>query len=112
MVDEPIENRHFDNFQQYKEYIFNNLSQFDRTFKPYKKWEHVKLSDIEPCHNCEIQKERINNRHLHMLSSGSGAELVEKCRQCADVNLWRIDCAEKLEWYEDRDEKLNSELED
>lgn len=79
---------------------------FDKAFHPEQKWQHIKLSDCSPCKDCEAQKERIDNRYLHMMSMGSDDHLVEQCRHCIKHILWVMDCVQKLKWYEGHDERL------
>ena len=76
------------------------------TFHPWKKWRNVRLTDILPCKNCDVCKERINNRYVYMMSEGSDEELDEKCEHCIEYKLWVMECIEKLKWYEEKDERL------
>lgn len=84
------------------------LSKFDKIFRPWKKWENVKLTDECPCLKCDITKQRIDNCYYYMMSSGAEEELTEKCEHCIDKTIWTVDCLQKLQWYEDHDERLKS----
>mgnify|MGYP003297318038 CR=1 FL=1 len=58
-------------YKTYREDTSKRLNGFDRAFKPWKKWQNVKLSDICPCNNCEISKE-LEARQYEIQMSGSG----------------------------------------
>lgn len=53
------------------------LSQFDRAFKPWKKWQSVKLSNICPCDTCDVEKEYMARRYEFMMSEGADGELAK-----------------------------------
>lgn len=94
------------NYQEYRKDTFKRLNQFDMTFKPWKKWENVKLSDMCPCNTCEVHKELRARQYEVQMSGGLQEEITEPCGHCIDSVLWKIECIEKLAWYEDKDEKL------
>ena len=85
------------------------FSNFDATFRPWKRLVDKKVSDMNPCMKCDIHKEWMN-RAIY----GSPAEREEaviegtggKCKGCIDKVLWEADCFTKLKWYEDNDECL------
>ena len=87
-------------YKTYRKENVKTLSQFSRTFKPWKKWQNVKLTDICPCNTCEVQKERTDRRYEFMMSAGADEHLVEKCKHCIDHINWNVECIEKLKWYE------------
>lgn len=93
-------------YKTYRKDTFERFNQFDRTFKPSKKWQDVKLSDICPCNTCYVHKEYIDRRYEFMMSEGADEELVKKCKHCIDDTLWAMECIEKLKWYEEHDERL------
>lgn len=43
-------------FKTYQENTYGKASRFDRVFKPWIKWQNVKLSDMCPCNTCEVSK--------------------------------------------------------
>lgn len=94
-------------YKSFREDNFSKMSKFDFTFHPWKKWRNVKLTDICPCKNCEYYKERIDNCYVYMMSEGSDEELNKKCEHCIEHTLWTMECIEKLQWYEEKDERLN-----
>ena len=96
-------------YKTYRINTFKKLDQFNRTFKPWKKWQDIKLTGMSPCKDCDVYKERIDNRYLYMMSEGSDKELVKRCRHCLEHTLWAMECIEKLKWYEERDERLQNE---
>lgn len=87
-------------YKTYREENVKKLSQFDRAFKPWKKWQNVKLSDVCPCDTCDVEKEYMARRYEFMMSEGAEGELAEKCRHCIDATSWQRECIEKLKWYE------------
>ena len=94
------------NWGKYKEEAFKNVNSFNRTFKPWKKWQDVKLSDIFPCSTCEVYKELIARQYEVQMSGGLQEEIMEPCEHCLEVTLWQMECGQKLAWYEDNDERL------
>ena len=82
------------------------FSNFDKTFRPWKKWENKSLIAENPCNNCEVHKEFIENRYFYMMSGGSDEELAEQCKHCVKHITWTMDCIQKLKWYEEQDERL------
>ena len=95
-------------YKTYRKDTFERLNQFDMTFKPWKKWQNVKLSDICPCNTCEVNKELKARQYEVQMSGGLQEEIMQPCGHCMDVTLWRLECLEKLGWYEDNDERLKT----
>lgn len=93
-------------YKTYRKETFARVNQFDRTFKPWKKWQDVRLSDISPCSTCEVNKELIARQYEVQMSSGLQEEITKPCEHCIDSILWKMECIEKLAWYEDNDERL------
>lgn len=92
-------------WETYKKDI-ENINDFDRAFKPWNKWQYVKLSEISPCKDCKIQKEYIDRRYEFMMN-GADAELYEEnCKHCVKRYDWIMDCINKLRWYESNDLRL------
>ena len=87
-------------YKSYRKENFEKLSQFNRTFMPWKKWQNVKLSDLCPCDTCDVQKECMDRRYEFMMSEGADEELTKKCLRCVDALNWQMECIEKLRWYE------------
>lgn len=87
-------------YKTYREENVKNLSQFDRAFKPWKKWQNVKLSDVCPCDTCDVEKERMARKYEFMMSEGADKKLAKKCLCCIDALNWQMECIEKLRWYE------------
>ena len=97
--------------RDYKTYFketHKRLSAFAIAFKPWKKWENVKLTDICPCHTCEVSKELRARQYEVQMSGGLQEEITKPCDKCIDSIVWEMECLEKLGWYEDHDERLNS----
>jgi hypothetical protein len=90
-------------YKTYRKDTFKRLNQFDMTFKPWKKWQGVKLSDMCPCNDCAVNKELHARQYEAQMSSGLQEEITKPCEHCMDNVLWRIECLEKLAWYEDKD---------
>lgn len=95
-------------WKTYQEETFNNVGLFDRTFKAWKKWQDVKLSDISPCDTCEVHKELIARQYEVQMSGGLQEEITEPCGHCLKAILWQMECIQKLAWYEDNDERLKN----
>lgn len=93
-------------YKTYREDAFKRVGSFDRAFKPWKMWENVKLSDICPCHTCDVQKELIARQYEVQMSGGLQEEITKPCEKCMDKILWSMDCISKLGWYEDNDERF------
>ena len=93
-------------YKEYRKDTFEKLSQFDMTFKPWKKWQNVKLTNLNPCYTCPVQSAYIANRYVIMMSEGADEEFVKQCQSCTDKIFWAKECLEKLKWYEDHDERL------
>ena len=79
---------------------------FDKIFNPEKTWKNIKLTDRNPCVNCEVTREYEKHRDQIRMSEGFADEILEKCRTCMDYFNWKLDCHRKLKWYEDHDERL------
>lgn len=84
------------------------FSNFDATFRPWKKWQDKKLTAMNPCDKCEVHRDWLN-RAIY----GSPAEREDavmtvptECKGCVDKVIWQADCLQKLKWYEDQDERL------
>lgn len=95
-------------YKTYRKDTFKRVNQFDMSFKPWKKWQNVKLSDICPCSACGVHKELIARQYEVQMSGGLQEEITKPCKHCMDVLLWEMDCIEKLGWYEDNDERLKN----
>lgn len=95
-------------WKTYQRNTFTKLNQFDIAFKPWKKWQNVKLSDICPCSTCPVNKELEARQYEVQMSGGLQEEIMKPCEHCMDVILWEIECLEKLGWYEDDDERLKN----
>ena len=93
-------------YKTYRKEIFEKVNQFDMAFKPWKKWQDVKLTDICPCNNCEVNKKLIARQYEVQISDGLQEEITKPCEHCMDRVLWEMECLEKLKWYEDNDERL------
>lgn len=96
------------NYQEYRE-IIKKVNSFDKAFRPWKKWQNVKLSDACPCSTCEVSKELRARQYEVQMSGGLQEEIMKPCEHCIDNLFWKMDCLEKLGWYEDNDERLKSE---
>ena len=95
----------------YKTYVKNTYektSRFARVFKPWKKWQDVKLSDICPCNTCEVSKELKARQYEVQMSGGLQEEIMQPCEHCMDSTIWKMECLEKLKWYEDNDDHLKT----
>lgn len=93
-------------YKTYNSDIAQRVNSFDRVFKPWTKWENVKLSDICPCKTCAVSKELHTRRYEVQISGDLQEEITEPCKHCLDVVIWRSECTQKLAWYEDHDERL------
>lgn len=96
-------------YKTYRENAFQRVNQFDRIFKPWKKWENVRLSDICPCDTCTINKEVYARRYEIQMSGGLEEEITKPCKHCIDIINWEMECIEKLKWYENNDERLKND---
>ena len=94
-------------YKTYRKEIFKRVNQFDMAFKPWKKWQDVKLMDICPCNNCVTYKEYEEKALYGNIAERHYAELPNSC-PCLDKLCWQIDCMQKLIWYEDNDERLKN----
>ena len=95
-------------YKTYRRNTFKMLNQFDTAFKPWKKWQNVKLSDMCPCNTCEVSKELRKRQYEVQMSGGLQEEIMKPCEHCIDVILWKSECIEKLGWYEDNDDHLKT----
>lgn len=95
-------------YKTYREDAFKRVNSFDRAFKPWKKWQDVKLTDICPCNTCAVHKELHARSYEVQMSGGLQEEITEPCKKCIDSILWKIECIEKLGWYEDNDDHLKT----
>ena len=93
-------------WKEYQKNAFKNVSLFNRTFKPWNKFQDIKLSDISPCSTCEVHKELITRQYEVQMSGGLQEKITEPCENCLDARLWQMECVQKLGWYEDNDERL------
>ena len=93
------------NYKTYRENTFKNINTFSRTFKPWLKWQNVKLSDLCPCNDCDINKELKARQYEVQMSGGLQEEIMKPCGHCIDITHWKIECLEKLKWYEDNDKR-------
>ena len=93
-------------YKTYHEYVSKNVNSFDKAFKPWTKWQNVKLSDVCPCITCDVSKELHARQYEVQMSGGLQEEIMKPCEHCQDNLLWKLDCLEKLGWYEDHDERL------
>lgn len=87
---------------------YKKASKFDRVFKPWIKWQNVKLSDACPCDTCEVNKELKARQYEVQIVGGLQEEITKPCKECMESLVWKMECLEKLAWYEDNDERLNS----
>lgn len=95
-------------YKTYQKDISERVNQFDRAFKPWKKWQNVKLSNICPCNTCKANKELRDRQYEVQMSGGLQEEIMKPCEHCLDATLWTMECIEKLGWYEDNDERLKN----
>ena len=101
--------QNFEVIMDYKTYhkdTFKRVNKFDMAFKPWKKWQDVKLTDISPCNICSVQNKLTAHQYEIQMSGGLQEEISEPCKHCTDYTIWQIECIEKLKWYEDRDERF------
>lgn len=95
-------------YKTYRKDTFKRVNQFNMSFKPWKKWQNVKLSDICPCKTCEVHKELIARQYEVQMSGGLQEKIMKPCEHCLDATLWTMECIEKLGWYENNDERLKN----
>ena len=93
-------------FKTYQKEI-QKINQFDKAFKPWTKWQNTKLTAMCPCSICAVSKELENRQYEVQMSGGLQEEITEPCGHCMDSILWKMECLEKLAWYENDDERLN-----
>ena len=93
-------------YATYRKDTFKKFNQFSMTFKPWQKWQNVKLSDMCPCNNCDVNKELLTRQYEVQMSCGLQEEITKPCERCVNIICWRTECLEKLAWYEDNDERL------
>jgi hypothetical protein len=75
------------------------LIDFDEIINPEEKWGSTKLSDKNPCVHCEVTRE---------YRKFADETIICKCNMCMKYIAWKVDCFQKLKWYEDNDERLKS----
>ena len=92
-------------YKTYRKEIFKKVNEFDRTFKPWKKWQDIKLLNICPCSTCDTYKDYEAKALYGNIAERQYVELPDSC-PCLDRLLWDVECFEKLKWYEDNDERL------
>lgn len=92
-------------YKTYRKETFKKVNQFDMAFKPWKKWQDVKLMDMCPCNNCDTYKDYEAKAIYGTIAERQYAELPDSC-PCIDKLHWEMECFEKLKWYEDNDERL------
>ena len=97
-------------FKTYQKETLKKVNAFDSAFKPWKKWQDVKLSDLCPCNTCEVHKELAARQYEVQMSGGLQEEIMKPCEDCLDVKLWEMECVQKLVWYEANDERLKGEI--
>ena len=86
--------------------VGKNVSRFDKIFKPWKKWQDIKLTNMCPCKECETYIEYEMKALYGNIAERQYAELPDGCRICIDRINWEMDCMAKLNWYEDHDDTL------
>lgn len=92
-------------YKRYRKETFARVNQFDMAFKPWKKWQDVKLSDANPCNVCSTYKDYEEVALYGNIAERQYAELPKGC-PCVYKLYWEMECLEKLKWYEDNDERL------
>ena len=95
-------------YKTYQKETFEKVNVFDRTFKPWEKWQDVKLTNICPCSTCDTYKDYEIKAILGSIGERQYAKLPDTC-PCIDKLQWEMDCFAKLQWYEDNDERLKHE---
>ena len=98
----------YPDYKTYRDDAFKRTSSFDKAFRPWKKWQNVKLSDICPCRTCDVRKELIAREYEVQMSGGLQEKIMKPCEHCMDNTLWKMECLEKLQWYEDNDDHLKT----
>lgn len=93
-------------YNTYRKETLERLSPFEIAFRPHKKWQDVKLSELCPCYTCKVHKEIIARQYEIQMSGGLDEELSKPCKHCSMHMLWETECLEKLYWYEKNDERL------
>ena len=95
-------------YKTYRENAFQRVNQFDMAFKPWKKWQTAKLSDMCPCNACDTYKDYEEIALYGNIAERQYAELPKSC-PCLYRLFWESECIEKLQWYEDNDERLKND---
>lgn len=93
------------NYKIYRKEIFERINQFDMAFKPWKKWQDVKLTDMCPCSVCGTYEDYKEIALYGNIAERQYTELPDSC-PCMDKLFWEMECIEKLKWYEGNDERL------
>lgn len=101
--------KHFKAFKEYMDDATARLCIFDRTFKPWKKWENVNLTNLNPCKDCPISKELSENGHYYQICGGALEDLTQSCHGCSVHARWTLDVVQKLKWYEEQDKRLKGD---
>ena len=95
----------FDTYEEYRKNVKENVNNFDIAFKPWEKWQNVKLTDINPCNTCDVYKEYEMRALYGNIAERHYAELPESC-PCINKICWEGECWEKFGWYERNDERF------
>lgn len=70
---------------------------------PEIKLMHKRLTGNDPCTDCE---------NMHRFTRGISWEETpinaNRCDSCMDKIFYKIDCMDKLRWYEDNDSRVNT----
>ena len=84
---------------------FNNVDRFDKVFKVGKLFDNIKLTDDNPCQQCDVNKtfeEMINSDIIAHYGEDidKEKELDKYCQKCPRREGWINHCLKKLEEYE------------
>ena len=94
-------------YKTYSEDSFKRVNGFDRLFKPWTKWQNVRLTNLCPCNNCDTYKDYESKALYGNIAERQYAELPNSC-PCVEKLHWQMECMEKLKWYEDDDDRLKT----
>ena len=86
-----------------------NTVSFNDIFHPEKNWENKCLTASCPCDTCDVFKEYEMKARYGTTAERQFAELPDSCASCIKKLLWRVNCMQKLRWYEAHDERLKKE---
>lgn len=79
---------------------------FDKVFpKHIDKLLNVCLSKNSPCNDCEALYHY--GKEWGKVPHYVEHPPIEECINCSKLVQYRLQCAEKLKWYEEHDERLN-----